>query len=247
MISVCILTKNSAVTLRATLESVKTFSEVLLLDNGSTDDTLSIAKSFSNVRICQAPFIGFGPMRNQAAELAAYDWILALDSDEILSPSLIQEISTLKLEPKSAYLIPRHNFYNGKRIKGCGWDPEAVVRLYHRKTTTFSDAPVHESLITKNVQIVALKSPFLHTPYRSTADFLAKMQHYSTLFAQQYQGKKRSSFGKAVGHGLFAFFKSYFLKRGWMCGKEGFIISFYNGNTAFYKYLKLAENWNLSQ
>ncbi len=198
MISVCILTKNSASTLRATLESVSQFPEVLILDNGSTDATLSIAKSFSNVRLCQAPFIGFGPMRNQAAGLAAHDWILALDSDEILSPPLIQEISALKLDPKSAYLIPRHNFYNGKRIKGCGWDPEAVVRLYHRKTTSFSEAPVHESLITKNIQVVSLKSPFLHTPYRSTADFLAKMQHYSTLFAQQYQGKKNSENKRVV-------------------------------------------------
>ena len=239
MITVCILTKNSAASLGRTLESVRAFPEVVILDNGSTDKTLAIASAYPNVKIHQAPFIGFGPLRNKAAELASNDWILALDSDEIVSPSLASEIFSLKLE--QAYLIPRHNFYNGKRIRGCGWDPEAVVRLYDRRETRYSDAAVHEALLVSPRQAFRLKSPLLHTPYRSTSDFLAKMEHYSTLFAQQYAGKRKSSFAKALGHGAFAFFKSYLLKRGWLCGKEGFIISFYNGSTAFYKYLKLAE------
>ncbi len=239
MITVCILTKNSAASLGRTLESVRAFPEVVILDNGSTDKTLAIASAYPNVKIHQAPFIGFGPLRNKAAELASNDWILALDSDEIVSPSLASEIFSLKLE--QAYLIPRHNFYNGKRIRGCGWDPEAVVRLYNRRQTRYSDASVHEALLVPPRQALRLKFPLLHTPYRSISDFLAKMEHYSTLFAQQYAGKKKSSFAKALGHGAFAFFKSYLLKRGWLCGKEGFIISFYNGSTAFYKYLKLAE------
>lgn len=239
MISVCILTKNSAASLSKTLDSVRPFAEVVLLDNGSTDNTLAIASAYPNVKIHQAPFIGFGPLRNKAAALASHDWILALDSDEIVSPALATEIFSLKLA--GAYLIPRHNFYNGKRIRGCGWDPEAVVRLYDRRQTRYSEAPVHEALLVPPDQAIRLKSPLLHTPYRSISDFLAKMEHYSTLFAQQYAGKKKSSFAKALGHGAFAFFRSYLLKRGWLCGKEGFLISFYNGSTAFYKYLKLAE------
>lgn len=239
MISVCILTRNAAATLKSTLDSVRVFPEVILLDNGSTDETLSIAAKFPNVRIHQAPFIGFGPLRNEAASLASNDWILCLDSDEILSPPLLKEIAQLSLDRKYAYVFPRHNFYNGKRIRGCGWDPESVARLYHRGAARFSEAQVHEALVADHLAL--LQSPLIHTPYRTTADFLAKMQHYSTLFAEQYRNKKSSSLGKAIVHGLFAFFRSDFLKRGIFCGTEGFLISLYNANTTFYKYIKLAE------
>lgn len=239
MISICILTKNAGATLRATLDSVCTFPEVILLDNGSTDNTLSIAKEFPNVRIFDSPFIGFGPLRNKASQLASHDWILCIDSDEILSPSLNKEIRQLSLDPHTAYLFPRHNYYNGKRIRGCGWDPERVARLYHRNFSRYSDSQVHESLIAPSLH--KLHSPLLHTPYRSTAEFLTKMQHYSTLFAEQYRGKRSSSFSKALAHGIFAFLRSYFFKRGIFCGAEGFTISLYNANTTFYKYLKLAE------
>jgi len=239
MISVCILTKNAASTLKKTLDSVRSFSEVIVLDNGSTDDTCAIAESYPNVRVHKTVFIGFGPLRNEAATLASHDWILSLDSDEVLSPAFFQEIQKHILDPNLAYVFPRHNFYNGKRIRGCGWDPEYVARLYHRSKARFSDAQVHEELIAS--QVCRLTSPLLHTPYRSTADFLAKMQHYSTLFAQQYQHKRKSSFSIAMAHALYAFFRSYFLKRGIFCGAEGFVISFYNANTTFYKYLKLAE------
>jgi hypothetical protein len=87
---------------------------------------------------------------------------------------------------------------------------------------------------------VPLKGKLLHTPYRSIDHFLAKMQIYSTLFAEQNAGKKRSSFATAVFHSMAAFFKNYFLKRGFLNGKEGFIISLYNAQTTYYKYLKLA-------
>ncbi|HSX14068.1 MAG TPA: glycosyltransferase family 2 protein [Chlamydiales bacterium] len=239
MITVCILTKNAQETINATLESVRLFSEVLILDNGSTDATLEIAKQYSNVKTYETKFCGFGPLRNQIAAMARNDWILALDSDEVLSESLIHEILHIQLNQSLAYAIPRHNFYQGKRIRGCGWSPDYVARLYHRKQTRYFDLEVHESLETKNVQ--KLTAPLFHTPYRTTFDFLAKMQHYSTLFAQQYQGKKSSSFQKAILHAAFTFFRSYILKRGFLDGSEGFVISLYNANSTFYKYMKLKE------
>jgi glycosyltransferase involved in cell wall biosynthesis len=239
MISVCIIVKNSASTLPKTLDSVRSFPEVILLDNGSTDQTFEIASNYPNVKIHHSPFIGFGPLKNKAAELATHDWILSIDSDEVLSPSLIQEIEKLTLDEKTAYRLPRHNYYNQKHIRGCGWNGEKVARLYHRKYAHFTEAQVHESLMAS--QVATLQSPLLHTPYRSTSDFLSKMQHYSTLFAEQYQGKRNSSFARALASAFYAFIRSYFLKRGIFCGSEGFIISLYNANTAFYKYLKLAE------
>ena len=239
MITVCILTKNSEATIRAALDSVQNFPEVVIFDTGSTDATLTITSQYPNVSIHHTPFCGFGHLRNKIAKQAKNDWILALDSDEILSPALMQEITSLALQPSFAYVMPRHNFYNGKRIKGCGWNPDPVTRLYHRNHNQFSLAAVHESIQTQNK--ILLQSPLLHTPYRSTADFLAKMQHYSTLFAEQYKGQKKSSFRKALWHALFAFLRSYFFKRGIFDGAEGFTISLYNANTTFYKYLKLAE------
>lgn len=239
MISICILTKNAAATLQATLESTRDFDEVILLDNGSTDETLAIAARFPNVKIHTTPFIGFGPLRNLAASKASHDWILALDSDEILSPSLIQEIRGLQLDPQCGYFLRRHNYYNGKRIFGCGWDPEYTARLYHRGHSRFADVEVHEALIAP--KWCKLTSPLLHTPFRTTSDFLMKMQTYSTLFAKQNQDRRKSSLTRALSHGFFAFIRSYLLRRGFLCGKEGFIISLYNANTTFYKYLKLSE------
>ena len=239
MISVCILTKNAEVTLKRTLDSVRSFPEVILLDSGSTDRTLEIAKNYPNVHIHTSPFIGFGSLRNRAAGLAKYPWILALDSDEVLSNELIEEINKLNLNENVAYNLPRHNYLKGKRVRGCGWDGEYTARLYHRKFTAFSDRQVHEALTAK--ALTNLKAPLIHTPYRATADFLSKMQHYSTLFAEQNRGKKKANFWIALAHASFAFFRSFFFQRGVFCGTKGWIISFYIASTTFYKYLKLAE------
>lgn len=239
-ISVTILTKNSAKHLKQVLEALSSFEEVLLYDNGSEDETFAIAREFENVRVERGPFLGFGPSHNKATFSAKHDWILSIDSDEVATKELIAEIQALEVDPRAVYSISRKNFYNGKWIRGCGWYPDRVVRLYNRQYTSFTDAQVHEGVRCEGMQVIPLKNPLIHYSYDSTDQFISKMQSYSTLFAKQNSGKK-SSLGKAIGHGLAAFFKSYVIKRGFMDGKEGFIISIYNGNTAFYKYLKLAE------
>lgn len=174
MISVCILTKNASETLEKCLTSVMDFPEVILLDNGSEDHTLEMAKKYPNVNVHLSPFLGFGPLRNVAASLAKNDWILALDSDEVLSPALRKEIFSLILKEDCVYSFSRHNFFQGKWIKGAGWYPDKVVRLYHKKNTCYSGAQVHESVVTSQSKIVSLRSPIFHTPYRSYSDFLKK-------------------------------------------------------------------------
>ena len=242
MITVCILTKNSAATLAATLDSTTSFPEVLLLDNGSNDATVEVARGYPNVRVATRPFEGFGRLRNLAADLASNDWILALDSDEILSPALLAELKSLALHPQSVYSMPRQNYYNGKHIKGCGWHPDRVLRLYHRRWTAYAETRVHESLrLPEGSQVHKLDAPLLHTPFRSAAEFLAKMQHYSTLFAEEHAGKKKASAIKAFFHGAWAFFRSYVLQRGFLLGAEGFTVSLYNAGSVTYKYLKLLE------
>ena len=240
MISVTILTKDSAETLGSVLDSVRQFSEVIILDTGSIDQTLEIAKGYPNVKVFTHSFIGFGPLHNLAAEYATHPWILSLDSDEVLSEKLAEEIRTLSLDQEAVYSIPFHNYFNGKHIKWCGWYPERHVRLYNKKRASFSMDQLHEKVECPSKKIIFLKEPIYHTSYRSLSDFLRKMEIYSTLFAKQYAHQKRSSMGIALLHSSFAFIKSYILKRGFLGGHEGFLISLYQSQTAFYKYLKLA-------
>lgn len=241
MISVTLLTKNSEKYLQEVLESLSRFDEVLIYDNGSTDNTLLIAQKFPNVKIEKGAFYGFGKTHNIASNLAKHDWILSIDSDEVVSEGVVDEIFALELDESVVYSVARENYYNGKKIKGCGWSPDRQYRLYHRKKTSFTDAKVHEQIKLEGMAHIALKGHLKHYSYDSIEQFLCKMQSYSTLFAEQNKGKKKSSVGKAILHGAFTFFKSFILKRGFLDGKEGFIISSYNAHTAFYKYLKLWE------
>lgn len=240
-ISVTILTKNSQKYLLEVLSALQIFEEIVVCDTGSQDQTLEIVRRFPNVTVYERPFVGFGPTHNIASHLAKYDWILSIDSDEIVTPNLANEIQGLKLTRGHVYSFPRHNEYKGKWIRWCGWHPDRQIRLYNRLDTQFTDAQVHEAVDARHLKEVQLDSPLRHYSYDHVSDFLQKMQSYSSLFALQYQGKKSSSLSKAIAHGCYAFFKSYILKRGFLGGQEGFEISFYNANTAFYKYLKLAE------
>lgn len=241
MISVTILTKNSERTLEKTLNSTRCFKDVVILDSGSEDRTLEIAKTYPNVQVHTSPLKGFGVSHNLASSLACFDWIFSLDSDEVLSDALIEEIMHLSPDPSQVYLVERQNYFNGKRIKGCsGWFPDWVARLYHRKTTRFSNDLVHEKILSDQLQRKPLKNPLLHTPYLEICDFLDKMQQYTTLSAEQSK-QRTPPFWKILLHSWFAFFKSYILKKGFLAGREGYIISVYNSHTAFYKYLKLEE------
>lgn len=240
-ISVTILTKNSEKYLKQVLDPLKDFHEVLIFDNGSTDSTLEIASQYRNVTIQIGTFDGFGATHNKASNLAKNDWILSIDSDEVVSEQMKQSIFGLKLAADCVYSFPRHNYFNGRFIKWCGWYPDRQYRLYNRKKTQFVEARVHEAVDVRDMQHVKLKGHIVHYSYDSIKEFLTKMQSYSELFAQQHVGKKSSSPFKAICHGFFAFFKSYILKKGILGGYEGHLISAYNAHTAYYKYLKLYE------
>ncbi|NDD58915.1 MAG: glycosyltransferase family 2 protein [Chlamydiae bacterium] len=241
-ISVTILVKNGDRTIKKTLDSVRGFDEVLVFDTGSTDQTLSICQQFPFVKVINIPFEGFGKTHNRASALARNPWILSIDSDEMISEELLEEIHSLRLEPSSIYKIRRKNFLNQKHITTCaGWDPDWVSRLYHKGTTAFTEDDVHEKIKEDGMKISYLRNTMQHTPYLQISDFLQKMQSYSSLFATQNFTKKQSSLSKALGHSVLAFMKSYLFKRGILQGKEGFIISLYNSHVTFYKYLKLAE------
>ena len=241
-ISVTILTKNSQKYLKACLEALRSFDEVVILDNGSTDETLAIAREYDNVTIHEHPFIGFGPMKNLAARNARNDWIFSVDSDEILSPELVESIRKLDATcTDTVYAVNRLNHYRGKPIRCCGWYPDFVTRLYHRGHTAFSDAKVHESLVLQpDTKKVMLQNGMIeHYPFDSVEELLQKLQTYSTLYAKQ--STKSSTPSKAFFRALFAFFKHYIFQRGFLCGYEGLLISVSNANGVFYKYMKLYE------
>lgn len=242
-ISVTILTKDAERHLQEVLMRLSSFGEVLLLDSGSTDNTLKIAASFPFVKVYTQPFLGFGPQHNRASSLATKDWILSIDADEMLSEELIQELSLLPLDSNKVYSVLRHNYFNGKWIRHSGWQRDYRSVLYDRRRTGFSLDAVHEKIVLQEgMHDVKLRSFLLHYPYHTLEDFLVKMNRYSTLFAQQNRGKRSASLGKAIFHGLWSFLRSYFLKKGFLDGCEGWIISVYNGQTAYYKYLKLWQN-----
>jgi glycosyltransferase involved in cell wall biosynthesis len=242
MISVAIIVKDGEKYIEECLQSLASFDEVLLLDTGSTDRTMEIARRFQNVRIEQREFIGFGPTKNLAAELAAHDWILSVDSDEVVTPELSSEIQSLSLDDSQVYRFSRHSYYQGRFIKGCGWYPDKIRRLYNKQRTGLNDYQVHESVMVKEgMSVIDLNGALKHYPYDSAGSLVTKLQFYSTLFAEQNQGKLKSSPWKAVSRGMTAFFKGYVIRKGFLDGYEGFHIAFCQGLATYLKYLKLYE------
>lgn len=240
-ISALVLTKDSEKTIKNTLESLKDFEEVIVLDTGSKDLTKDIVSSFPNTKWYQHSFSGFGAIRNLASSYVSNPWILSLDSDEVLPAETAQLILSKDLDLKKVYSFPFHNYFNGKWIKWCGWHPDRHIRLYPKDKARFSSDFVHEKVLYQGLQEEKLHLPIQHYSYLEIGDFLEKMHKYSTLFAEQNRYKQSSSLLKALLHGSFAFFKSYILKRGFLGGEEGFIIALYNSQTSYYKYLKLWE------
>lgn len=242
-ISATVLTKNSARLLDTVLASLAWCDEVVVLDTGSTDETPALAVRHRNVSFhsLPGPFPGFGPAHRHAAALARHDWILSVDSDEVVSPELAREIRTLTLDPHTVYTIPFRNHFNGRRITTCGWHPDFHERLFNRRVTDFSAGLVHEKVRTAGLSRVKLRHPIDHYSYTTLADFLRKMNAYACLFAEQNAGRKSAGPVKAVTRSLWAFFRTYFLKLGCTQGSEGLVISAYNAQTVFWKYLLLAE------
>ncbi|MCF6201085.1 MAG: glycosyltransferase family 2 protein, partial [Hydrogenimonas sp.] len=240
-VSVTILTKDSEKYLEKCLEALREFNEIIILDNGSKDSTLKIASKFDNVKIIKHDFIGFGPLKNLAANKASNDWIFSVDSDEIATKELIESIKKIDPEKREVvYAISRLNHYKKKAIKCCGWYPDIVMRIYNKSFTQFSEAIVHESLcIPDGAKKATLDGDIKHYPFDSVESLIDKMQSYSTLYANQ--SNKPSSAFKAFTRALFAFFKNYILQRGFLCGYEGLLISVSNANGVFYKYMKLYE------
>ena len=239
-ISVVMIAKDSEATIEATLKSLKAFPEVILYLNNSTDKTEAIAKSYENVKVIQGEFLGFGPTKNRASSYASNEWILSLDSDEVLSSSFIENLTNLELDKETVYSILRSNYYKKQPIRHC-WGDDVIVRLYNKERTSFTDKHVHEHIIEEGLNKEQLSGVVEHYPYSTISEFIHKADHYSSLFAQNNVGQKSSSPAKAFFNGLFSFTKTYLFKQGFRDGYAGLIIAFSHMVTNFYKYMKLYE------
>lgn len=242
LISAVMIVKNGAATIERSLSSLASFDEVVVFDNGSTDQTAEIAQRFPNVRLTQGEFEGFGPTKNKAASLARHDWVLIIDSDEAIEPELAAAMHQSTLDPSTIYVLNFKAFYKNYQVKHCGWKNQKIRRLYHRSHTRFTDNHVHENLIDVGLKLAELQGgSMLHFSYHSISDFIVKVDRYSTLFALSNRGVKSSSPAKAILNGFYSFFRTYVLKRGFLDGYVGLIIAFSHMATNFYKYMKLYE------
>ncbi|MEO6352663.1 MAG: glycosyltransferase family 2 protein [Burkholderiaceae bacterium] len=245
-LSVIIITKNEAGNIKACLDSVRFANEWIIVDSGSTDGTVEIARAAGATVIEAADWPGFGPQKNRALDAACGEWVLSIDADERITPALADEIcAALKLpEPADAYEISRRSWYCGRFIEHSGWSPDYVTRLFKRNTARFSDDIVHERLIAEG-SVKKLKSVMLHYSFRDFSQVLQKVDNYSTLSAKQaYARGRRAGVGSALLHGVWAFIRTYFLRRGILDGAHGLALAISNAEGSYYRYLKI---WLLEQ
>ena len=239
-ISAVIIVKNGAKTIKNTLDALIEFSDVVVYDNGSTDGTQEIVKQYKNVNLIEDDFMGFGPTKNKAASFAKNDWIIIIDSDEVINDELLHTLKTKKLDKNKVYILNFIAFYKDIEIKHCGWNNQKIKRVYNKSVTKFNNNLVHENIIDDGFDTEILKGNINHYSYTSISDFIIKIDRYSSLFANENVGRKVTP-AKAIFSSIFAFFKIYILRKGFLDGYAGLIISYSRASVVFYKYIKLYE------
>ena len=241
-LSVILITKNEARRLGATLDAISFADEIIVLDSGSTDGTVELARRYSGKVYVSEDWPGFGPQKNRALDLASGDWVLSLDADERVTPELAAEIQAVLASPQAEmYELPRSSSYCGRTIRHSGWWPDYVARLFRRGTARFSDDLVHERLLFQGAT-ARLTAPLQHESFRTLEEVLNKVNHYSSAGAEQALARgRRGGLGKAVSHGVWAFLRSYLLRAGFLDGREGFILAISSAEGVYYRYLKLMD------
>ena len=242
-LSVIIITRNEAANIAACLESVAFAHEVVVVDSGSTDGTVEIARARGAKVVGTSDWPGFGPQKNRALDLATSPWVLSLDADERVSAQLAAQIkAAVSANPDAAdaYAIPRLTQFCGQWIRHCGWTPDLVMRLFKRDMARFSDDLVHERVVVNSSRLSRLKAPLLHYSYPTPGHYWRKLEQYSRAWAQQrYALGQRTSMLRAFLAGLTAFLRSYLFRLGFLDGAMGFAVCTMQGQAAFGKYFEL--------
>lgn len=243
-LSVTIITLNEEDNIREALESVKWADEIIVVDSGSTDNTVEICKEYTD-KVIYSPWPGYMAQKNLAIDKSSHTWILSIDADERVTPLLASEIQETLKEPKvDAYAVPRHVFYVDRWIDHSGWYPDYKIRLFRRDKAEWGGGNLHETIVV-NGDVKYLKGDLLHYTFRDLAHHVNTMNNFTSLAAREYIGVgKRFRLTDMLFRPVFMFFKSYILKQGFRDGLPGIIIAVTAGYHVFMKYAKL---WELSR
>jgi glycosyltransferase involved in cell wall biosynthesis len=242
-VTATLITFNEAANIQAALESLSWADEIIVVDSESTDDTVAIARKFTE-HVIVRPWPGYVAQKNFAAEHASHDWIFSLDADERVTPELAKEIKTIVAGGAKAagFRVPRVTFHLGRWMRSTDWYPDYQLRLYDRRRARWAGRHVHES-VTADGAVEALRGELQHYAYRDLAHHFQTMDRYTTLAARQmFEEGRRAGFFDLLIHPPAAFFRNYILRGGIRDGVPGLIVSAMN---ARYVGLKFAKLWEL--
>lgn len=253
LLSVAIVTLNEETNLPRTLASVRWADEIVIVDSGSTDRTLEIARSYG-ARIIEREWAGFAAQKNFAIGECTGSWVLSLDADEELSPELQQQMRTMLASnpPFDAFFLKRRNLFLGRWIKHGGFYPDPKLRLFRRNavnfalTPKFEDRPVHET-IAFDGNAGTLDFDLIHHAYPTLSTYIEHMDRYSNLGADLLVERGKTCAGllsflaRIVIYPQLTFLKNYFFRLGFLDGREGLMLHLYHSTYASWKYAKAWE------
>jgi glycosyltransferase involved in cell wall biosynthesis len=243
-ITATIITLDEERNIARAIESLRCVDEILIVDSGSVDRTVELARNLGT-RVIEANWLGYSAQKNWAAEQASNEWILSLDADEALSEALEAEIWNLKKTGPEyeAYTMPRLARYLGRWILHSGWYPDRKVRLYHRGKANFVGDFVHESVDVRG-RVGRLENNILHFTCESLSEHVKTMDRYTTLAAQELAARKvKVPLSRLLVDPAWTFLKTYIVQRGFLDGPEGLTIA---QMAAFYTFLKYSKARNMS-
>lgn len=240
-LSAIVITHNERANIADCLLSLGFADEVVVVDSGSTDGTVDIARSMGAVVHVTTDWPGFGVQKNRALKLAKYPWVLSLDADERVPPALAREIRKVVAENGDVpYEIPRLTQFCGRWIRHCGWTPDYVLRLFKHGQAHFSDDLVHERVVLMRGVPSRLTGKLLHYSYPTPSHYWRKLEQYSQAWARQrFACGQKTSMPRAALAGVVAFLRSYFFRLGFLDGAMGFAVCTMQAQAAFGKYFAL--------
>lgn len=260
-LSVIVIANNESANIVACLASVSFADQIVVVDSGSTDNTVELAKSMGAQVLQTKDWPGFGKQKNRALDLATCDWVFSIDADERVTPELAEQIKAAinfeanldinndsENDKKSnkenhqfvAYEIPRLTQFCGQWIRHSGWTPDLVLRLFKRGSARFSNDLVHERIVQSVGTCGKLTTPMLHFSYPTPASYWRKLDQYSQAWAQQkFAEGRQTSMLRAALSGMVAFVRSYFFRLGFLDGALGFAVCTMQAQSAFGKYFTL--------
>lgn len=245
-IAVVLIVKNEQDHLATCLDSVKDWADqIVILDAGSTDNTQEIALRYTPHFYQNSGWPGFGKQRQIAQTYVSTDYVFWIDADERVTDELKQSIlqAVKENQPNTLYQICRLTNFLGKDIKHSGWYPDWVTRLYRTNETTYNDNLVHEKvIIPTQASLKKLEGDLLHFPYKDLQHYLNKSIQYGNAWAnQRHEAGKQSSIFSGVVHAFFAFIKMYIMRKGFLDGKQGFLLAVLSSYSTWIKHTLLWE------